>query len=65
MKILKEGDPKRLRRPIVFQCLNCGCEFEAEKYEYEQNLHDGTCCRCPYCGTNTWEILQIMKEGKK
>ena len=33
MKILKEGDPKRLRRPIVFQCLNCGCEFEAEKYE--------------------------------
>lgn len=38
MQIIKNGDKERLKRPLYFECKNCGCEFKAnyeEKGDFE------------------------------
>lgn len=55
MKIIKQGNLEKIRRPVIFKCHNCGCEFEADNTEYE---YAGTQyneayyqCFCPCCKT--------------
>lgn len=55
MKILKEGNLKRLKRPLIFDCETCGCEFEADNTEYtwEFSQREGYgwySIKCPTCG---------------
>ena len=52
MKIIKQGDPRRLRYPKLFKCYDCGCEFEADNTEYELTegpVGSGYFCKCPCC----------------
>ena len=35
MRIIKEGDLKKLKKIKCFECKKCGCIFEAEKDEYK------------------------------
>ena len=39
MKIIKHGNPERLKEVMIFTCEYCGCEFEADNTEYEVS-HD-------------------------
>ena len=57
MKILKNGNPNKCRKPERFVCDRCGCEYIAEKDEYKipdnyASQHDGikSECECPACG---------------
>ena len=54
MKILKQGDPERLRKVCRFRCWGCGCEWEADKGEYTvsfgQHDEDEYSMPCPCCG---------------
>jgi len=35
MRILKNGTPPDPNHPIIFDCPNCGCKFEAIRSEYK------------------------------
>lgn len=53
MKILKEGNLEKAKKPAIFTCFDCGCQFEANKDEYR--LEEGQrdyypLCDCPCCG---------------
>lgn len=57
MRILKNGTPPDPNRPIIFDCPNCGCKFEAIRKEYElhfdQTENELWCgVTCPCC--NQW-----------
>ena len=58
MKIIKEGDLKRLDTTRRFECPKCGCIFEATAAEYRKvqgrynELHIG--CNCPTCHEYVW-----------
>lgn len=64
MKILKHGKPQGITR--TFSCQSCGCEFEAEKEEYNKVLHGSALgmqivsynCKCPECE-------EIARENKE
>ena len=52
MKIIKEGDLRKLKKIKYFECKKCGCIFEAEKDEYKCDSQYNEiyyCCACPYC----------------
>lgn len=54
MKIIKNGDLNKIRRTIRFTCKHCGCEFEADKEDYEYQFSQRENygwyeTRCPYC----------------
>lgn len=63
MKILKQGKSKEevdriIKRVRQFECLTCGCVFEADdteyKYQFCQREGDEWWeCECPNCGTRT------------
>ena len=52
MKIIKEGDLKRLDTTRRFECEACGCIWEANASEYRKEW-DGNdtliVCECPTC----------------
>lgn len=51
MKILKHGERKQ-QMPVIFDCSNCGCKFEAENEEYQTKLYYPSICfvaTCPEC----------------
>ncbi|MCD8159079.1 MAG: hypothetical protein LUD77_09360 [Clostridiales bacterium] len=54
MKIIKPGNEKLTKKPILFDCVKCGCVFEAdcEEYTYAGSYYGGTMvrCKCPCCG---------------
>lgn len=61
MRVLKEGNPQKLKETLRFDCKSCGCSFEANKGEYKpadcfQAVHDGlkASCKCPCCGKTVW-----------
>ena len=35
MKIIKQGDPSLALKEKTFKCVECGCEFIANKTEYK------------------------------
>ncbi len=60
VKIIKEGDPGRLKATKRFQCDECGCVFEADKDEYQSDMQYNTAyfyCKCPCCGKSARHIL--------
>ena len=66
MKIIKEGDPKKIFTE-QFTCWNCGCVFEAIQGEWKNGTtktdwlnHIDKMCKCPYCNTMTYKY----NEGK-
>ena len=53
MKIIKEGDLKRVSSMRRFECERCGCVWEADASEYrvESDFRNGHYCvmACPTC----------------
>lgn len=54
MKIIKEGDLRRLHKPEEFECQKCGCVFEADDTEYKREYSQRENCgwleiQCPTC----------------
>jgi Zn finger protein HypA/HybF involved in hydrogenase expression len=53
MKIIKQGNLNIARKPLRFECKNCGTIFEAIKQEYiycgDQREGDNWKCECPLC----------------
>lgn len=57
MKIIKEGNPNH---PIVFECSNCHCVFEADEHEYdihEYAFNKYAEAKCPCCGFTVIEYI--------
>lgn len=57
MKIIKEGDLKKLKKIKRFECKECGCIFEAEKDEYKWGSQYNEAyyyCACPYCNQTVY-----------
>lgn len=57
MKIIKPGDKDKLKETKYFLCEYCGCEFEADKCEYnvgEQYNETYYYHPCPTCGKNVY-----------
>ncbi len=55
MNIIKKGVPERLKETKRFECIKCGCVFEAEKCEYEFDTQYSELyfyCKCPRCGNS-------------
>lgn len=66
MRILKPGDPDK-KHTTLFVCDECGCEFEADRGEYQVFPSTlvkfiGT-CRCPTCRGICFAIRGIDFEG--
>ena len=55
MKILKEGNLELFKQTKRFSCSYCGCEFEADKDEY--NVEYSYFCECPCCGKRAYEEI--------
>lgn len=58
MEIIKQGDLSRLKNTKRFQCSYCGCQFLADKSEYDyggvwRNLQTYA-CKCPCCGSKAY-----------
>ena len=55
MEIIKPGNIEFLRKIKNFKCLYCGCEFKADKNEYENwgSWRNLQCylSKCPTCGS--------------
>lgn len=55
MKILRDGDLRKLIKYKKFGCSACGCVFVADPTEYSNmsNQHDGICfvSACPCCNS--------------
>lgn len=64
MKIIKQGKSKEELKAILnktkrFECNTCGCIFEADEVEYDEEDDFYTChfyCKCPNCGRNAFEV---------
>ena len=57
MRIIKEGDLKKLKKIKCFECKKCGCIFEAEKDEYKQGSQyneEYYYCACPCCNQTVY-----------
>lgn len=53
MKILVQGDKKKLKGIKTFNCIVCGCIFEADNTEYKlssQYNESYYYINCPFCG---------------
>ena len=61
MKIIKQGDLSKLKKIKRFECLTCGCIFEAEAPEYQwysgQYNEDCYSCECPCCHVPTSYVI--------
>lgn len=59
MKVLMQGNKDLAKRTKIFHCKECGCEFEADKGEYEcagyQYNEAYYKCKCPCCGATALE----------
>lgn len=57
MKIIKEGDVKRLDKTRRFACSDCGCIWEATVFEYRREWDRNEtliACKCPTCKTTVY-----------
>lgn len=56
MKIIREGEIKRIEAIKRFECWECGCVFECSKSEYEHSgsgrNSDVYTATCPTCKHN-------------
>lgn len=64
MRIIKRGDKKPV--VVAFDCLNCGCEFECAKDEYEvdfspsKNVLYKTTCPC--CNRTVYRLAETVED---
>lgn len=66
MRVLKDGSmetmdvnlDRKLNRPKIFYCDQCGCEFEANKTEYFRKMLISFRCHCPQCGNLAKEVVE-------
>ena len=71
VKIIREGqkmDKPHLPLRAEFECLGCGCVFEAERADMESDclysdfriVEQTIYCRCPNCGgrAQIWDVLE-------
>ena len=65
MTIIKQGNLDWSKKPVRFECPDCGCIFDAIKGEYRsadamEALHDGIdyVCGCPWCGHTVYRDRQ-------
>lgn len=74
IKILRKGDPERLKRTIRFGCKICGCVFEADQDEYKRQYYSqreafgGHEIKCPCCGkwvTQDTSFMLKMMDNKR
>ena len=57
MRIIKEGNKDKLKETKHFLCSHCGCEFEADKWEYSVAIRYNEIYQyrpCPTCGKNVY-----------
>ena len=57
MKIIKQGNIKKLKESLMFDCNFCGCLFEADNTEYKigsQYNQEYYYIKCPFCGRNVY-----------
>lgn len=53
MKIIKQGEIRKLNKMETFDCKFCNCIFEADKTEYKigmQYNQEYLYIKCPFCG---------------
>ena len=65
MKIIQQGDLKRLDKTLRFTCNACGCVWDANANEYRHEWDgkdDMTVCYCPTCGKATYDGKRIATE---
>lgn len=63
MKILKPG--KDVLKPRKFVCSYCGCEFIAEKNEYDSVFYNNDFfykCDCPNCGDMIYYSEEVKED---
>lgn len=53
MKIIKEGDMRKLKRTRQFECDKCGCIFEADDNEYVTD-YPYYSVNCPFCNNRVY-----------
>lgn len=57
MRVIREGDLRRVSTAHRFECSRCGCVFEADSAEYrtESDYRNGIfyAIECPTCG---WQV---------
>lgn len=61
MKIIQQGNLEVLKNTKQFNCIHCGCKFEADKSEYrlsdywaEVYVGISASCKCPCCGETAY-----------
>lgn len=62
MKIIKEGDLRKLLRTKRFTCKACGCVFEMDKGEYKVDMqyNEEYCwCVCPTCKQTVLDYVDV------
>lgn len=74
MKILKQGISKaealkKLRNTRIFECVFCGCEWEADNTEYvykfdQREADEWYECKCPNCEILCQKSRPLDKEEK-
>ena len=68
MKIIKQGDLRRLDKTRRFTCRDCGCIWDANqteyRYESDGRNEDLWICECPTCGRKSYNsqlLYDIIK----
>ena len=65
MKIIKAGKvPEKVKRDKRFECLKCGCVFDAEEGEYKCEEFYGYSAQCPCCGEMTGRVVNLREKGE-
>lgn len=57
MKIIKNGEIKKLKNVKTFYCIFCGCLFEANNTEYKKGSQYNQMyyyVNCPFCGRKVY-----------
>lgn len=62
MKIIKAGKiPEKIKQIKRFECLQCGCIFEADEGEYICGEYYGYPVQCPYCREMAARVVVMRK----
>ena len=65
MKIIQQGDLKRLDKTLRFTCNACGCVWDANANEYRLEWDRNSqypVCECPTCGKASYDGKRIATE---
>lgn len=54
MEIIIQGSLEKLKQTREFHCSKCGCEFRADKCEYQYEGSQYNEDKCPCCGNKVY-----------